>query len=587
MMNIKKHYWWLAPVLISGVIYFNSLGGKFFWDDWNIIIENPLVKNWSTVLKTFSPDYWLNVHAKAGGLTGQYRPLRNITFTLDYTFWRTNPFGYHLTNYLLNLITVFLVAFVARKIFSCDRIAMLSGILFSVHPAHIENINYIKNRSDLLCLLFILLTLYLFITRRHFLGILTYILAVLSKEFAVMLPVFFVFYMYLNSKLQKKQEWLKILPYLLISGLFILGQLLILKSDAQPQLVDPDISGTNPILLVISTIINYISLMFLPVSLKVDRRIEVFGSIFNWQVFFFVLAVIVVMYFVHKSKDRAKYWLSIFWILTFLLPVSNIIPITGRAFAEQRLYIPSFGGVLFLGLVLNNLLDKEKSKKLTMALIAAIVLFLGTKIIMRNHLWTDEILLWQHALKQDNRNLRAMNNLAASLFRRGYYQEAEKIYKEIIKFWQTNDGAWTNLGIISQMRGETDKAIEYFNKVLELSPHDYRSYANLGSIYLLKGDKQKAREFYEQALKFNQNIAGLYANLGIIYVSEKKYKEAAALFRKAVELNPDIIEARLNLASVYKKMGLEYESQQELREAETRQKTMPQSSSYNPMVVIK
>jgi Flp pilus assembly protein TadD len=583
MEKIKKHYFWFLPALLSAIIYFNSLKGTFFWDDRAVIFDNPLIKSWTKSLSTFLPHYWLKVHP---GIKGQYRPLRNITFTFDYSLWHNNPFGYHLTNYLLNIFVVILVSFVAKDIFSSENVALISATLFAIHPAHIENVNYIKNRSDILCLLFILLSFYLFMKNRNILSILTYILALLAKEFAVMFPAVLLIYVFVMKK--NRQTILHLIPYFIFAGLFLIMKFTILKVTVENKIFDPNVANVNHFWLIVSTFVNYLYLLFSPVKLAVDRTMTIYTTFFDWRIIILFVFFIIAVVLLPKTNFKTQYYFAISWLVLFLLPVSNIFVLSGRVFAEQRLYVPSFGGVILISGLIKELSDKDVLfSRILHMFILGLVIFFGLKIINRNYLWQDEILLWQQALKDDPRNLRALDNLAAALFRKGDFEQAEKIYEKIITLWPTNDGAYTNLGIIAMNKRDLDKAEKCFIKAVEISGGDAQSYTNLGSIYLLKGDKNKAKQFYEQAIRLDPDAAQVYTNLGIIYVSEKKFKEAAAMFKKAVELNPDLIEARLNLASVYRDLGLEYEAKQEEKEANLRIKTGAVAPQYNPEVIIK
>jgi len=581
MEKIKKHYFWVLPALLSAIIYFNSLKGTFFWDDWGLIFENPLIKSWSKSFSTFLPRYWLKIHP---GRKGQYRPLRNITFTVDYSIWHNNPFGYHLTNYILNIFVVILVAFTTKNIFLSESVAFLTATFFAVHPAHIENVNYIKNRSDILCLLFILLSFYLFMKNKNILSILSYVLAILAKEFAVMFPIVLLIYTFL---FEEKQKIFRLVPYFVFAILFLIMKFTILKTPKEALVFDPNIVGVNHLSLILSTLVNYFYLLFLPVKLEVDKTMTIYKTFFDLRIIIlgvlFVLAVILLP----KTKFKNQYYFAISWLVLFLLPVSNIFVLSGRVFAEQRLYVASFGGMILVSGLLKEFSQKDIFlSKVLHILIFMLVIFFGVKIISRNHLWQDEVLLWQQAVKDNPNNLRALDNLAAALFRKGYFEQAEKIYEKLITLWPTNDAAYTNLGIIAMNKKDLDKAEKYFLKAVEVSGGDAQSYTNLGSIYFLKADKEKAKKFYEQALKIDPTAAQVYTNLGLIYVSEKRFKEAAVLFKKAVELNPDLIEARLNLASVYRDLGMEYEAKQEEEEAKIRMKTTS-ISQYNPEVIIK
>ena len=97
-------------------------------------------------------------------LTKIPRPLYNIgpclltrSFRLD---WSRNPSPsqFHTTNILLHaLVTVLYVRFCAGWV--SRPTALLAGILFAVHPVHIEAVAGIAGRADVLCTVLFLMCL--------------------------------------------------------------------------------------------------------------------------------------------------------------------------------------------------------------------------------------------------------------------------------------------------------------------------------------------------------------------------------------------------------------------------------------------
>ena len=104
----------------------------------------------------------------------------------------------------------------------------------------------------------------------------------------------------------------------------------------------------------------------------------------------------------------------------------------------------------------------------------------------------------------------------------GRLEEAERLYREILKAEPENLNTYNNLGAILQQHGKADEAEKCFKKVLELKPDDVEA----------------------------------YNNLGVILKDSCKFNEAEACYRKAIGLKPDYETAHNNLDILLKEKDL-------------------------------
>lgn len=612
-MNLQKVvrsiYWWFIPMLISGMVYSNSIKGIFIWDDRILITGNPLVKTWQGTLEMFKPDYWKTKHS---GTKGQYRPLRNITFTFDYSLWHMNPTGYHLTNVAMHGANTALVAALSSALFASPAAGLASGVLFAVHPVHVESINYVKNRSDLLCSIFFLLAFIFWMKQRPWAAGLSYVLSFMSKEIGIMLPIVLAAYILM---LLPKEEWKERLkgaaPFFILMALMLLWKFIVLKVPAGVNVVSTDFSiqGVEPLRLIISTYVGYLSLLFMPMDLIVDRTMPVLSSIFSAKAVLFYLAAALVAVLASATRERRKLYFSLLWILLALAPVSNIIPLKGRPFAEQRLYVASIGWALFFGGAFWKLYNFEVKKALKLpeklvalrgllregAVTLAVLLIWtgawGYWVTDRNKIWQNEEVFWQKAVEETPQNSRVWINLADYYVREAKYDKAGPILREMLKFpeGRANESVHMNTGIIYQSAGRNKEALESFDRALAIDPYNTKILCNIGTMQLIMGKTALAKQSYQKALSIDPGAlsAGIYSNMGIIALGENDLNKARMYFERAIRLNPDISEARLNLSNIYRKQGYEYEADEQLKEVELRDKTGNNSWQYNPTVDIK
>jgi protein O-GlcNAc transferase len=140
--------------------------------------------------------------------------------------------------------------------------------------------------------------------------------------------------------------------------------------------------------------------------------------------------------------------------------------------------------------------------------------------------------------------------------RKGKFDLAEEIYRDIISVQSDHFYALHFLGILYTQLGKYDLAISHIKKAIRINPSDADAYYNLGIALQGKGDFAKAINSYEKSLQFNPANADAYVNLGTIFKDKGKLDDAVSSYQKALQLNPDLAAALNNLGVVLKEKGL-------------------------------
>ena len=125
-----------------------------------------------------------------------YRPLGFASLFLDYRLWHNWAPGYHLTNILLHLLCVAAVFFFCKELGLRNEICAAASLVFSVLPVNVQAITWIACRFDQLATTLGMWSM-VFAARFRRTGqvgscgmaILLFVLAVLSKESAYIVPV--------------------------------------------------------------------------------------------------------------------------------------------------------------------------------------------------------------------------------------------------------------------------------------------------------------------------------------------------------------------------------------------------------------
>ena len=123
--------------LVGALVYLNSLGLRFCFDDVAAIEENMDLRPNVSWFNMFRNDFW-GMAMEERDSHKSYRPLTVATFRLNYMLHELQPMGYHLVNVLLHSAVCYLYVLLCGVVFSEVWPALIAGLLFAVHPIHTE-----------------------------------------------------------------------------------------------------------------------------------------------------------------------------------------------------------------------------------------------------------------------------------------------------------------------------------------------------------------------------------------------------------------------------------------------------------------
>lgn len=178
---------WILFIL-SFFIYSNSLNNGYNMDDNLVRMNHPITsKGLSSFQEIFTTPYYTDEYGNNYG----YRPVSQLSFAIEHTFFGENVKISHLINLLIySLGTVLLYQLLSLLFDETKRFYIFFAcVLFAIHPIHTEVVNSIKNRDELLSFTFALLASKYFIHSlkdekilKLILSFIFILLAVLSKK---------------------------------------------------------------------------------------------------------------------------------------------------------------------------------------------------------------------------------------------------------------------------------------------------------------------------------------------------------------------------------------------------------------------
>jgi tetratricopeptide (TPR) repeat protein len=141
----------------------------------------------------------------------------------------------------------------------------------------------------------------------------------------------------------------------------------------------------------------------------------------------------------------------------------------------------------------------------------------------------------------------------------GKYQQAERIYCQILELEPNNSEAYKNLGDILLNQGKLEEAIAHYQQAVSLNPQDANSYFNLGLVFQIQALFEEAIAYYQQFLTLNSNNisneAKAYFNLGYAFQMQGLLEEAICYYKQASNLEPNDATTHFNLGYVFQMQG--------------------------------
>ena len=390
----------LTVLLLANVfiLYAKSLPYPFVYDDLWRVATNESIKTLKNTGRFFTDT---TTQSSIPDLhKDSYRPLVTLSFAVDYTLFKLNPAGYRAENIFLHGLNGVLIFFLGIGLLSLSwPAAFFSALIFLNHPIQTESVVWIVERTNVLGMFFLLSSIgswYLFQTRRQLRWASTFhitlILSLLTREIAVVIPVFLFLIDYLKGL---RKQWFHY-------GLALLwvGSYLTLRSFMLGQVKISEYKGgsfTANLANVAQVWPLYWKSFLWPDRLRTTYAdIDIVSQLSHPKVLLGLISFVVfAALFIFAWRRSPRWALALGAVFLFWLPGSNLIPLT-TIFAERLMYVPMIGFCWMAGLFY----DRLKSARLRWILAAPVIIFLSGLTWIQLSVWQSERALWKNATEQ-------------------------------------------------------------------------------------------------------------------------------------------------------------------------------------------
>jgi tetratricopeptide (TPR) repeat protein len=534
--------------LLTFLVYLSGLHNEFvLWDDNVYVYENPHLHplNLAFFRWAFSAFYAANWH-----------PLTWVSHALDYAVWGLNPMGHHLTNNILHAVNTFIVVILIAKLLEAWRtsrqqdpllslseeggyivIAAVTGLLFGLHPLHVESVAWVSERKDLLCAMFFLLSTLAYtkyvsnvggLRNEHYILVLfLFALALLSKPMAVSLPVVFLIldwhpFNRIRSMKSFLSAFLEKLPLIALSLASSVLTVLAQKAGGAIKSFEV-IPLASRVVVAVESLLSYLWKMVLPMNLTPYYPYPKGMSLFSAESLLSSILVSGITGACIIMVKKQKLWLAVwgYYVIT-LLPVIGIVQVGGQAMADRYTYLPSLGPFILVGLLAARLWKKfllGRGAGAGLVVVAAILIVGSLSFLTYRQIaiWKDSLSLWSYAAGREP---------------------------------EDNPLAHCKLAIVYSQLNMPEKAIEQYLTAIRLQPDFLEAHDNLGNIYQTLNMPDKAVEQYLIAIKQSPGYPEPHFNLGVLYYRMGQMENARTEFIAGLKIKPDDQRAQQLLKAV-------------------------------------
>jgi protein O-mannosyl-transferase len=551
--NLRMELWWLLPALVLGfLIYTNTLGGEFIYDDLRQIKRNTLIQDDSQFWRALTSDVWAFKGGDQVSSSNYWRPSFVLWMIVNFRCFGLVTFGWHLTNILLHVAVVALAFALLRRLNVSRPIAAAIALIFAVHPVHCESVAWISGVPDLILAAAMLGSIWFVILLgerktplRWALAIGLYLVALGAKEVAILYPLMIVALFYPGRDPDERGvPWARALsiawPFAVAAAVYLLVRQSIL--GIIQRLPEAGASLGETILSLPAVFAFYLRQMIVPYWIGPAHPLRaVTTENIGAGNFLIPLAVTIaagwwMMRMAGRSKT-ARIGLALFLIP--LLPAMNIAAFQPDQLVHDRyLYLPLLGFLMLTIPALSSLFQRVAGERTShgpllvfiFAVMAAVPL--GAQTVRYNWAWTSNLALWEWAVRSDPNSAFAYQQYGGQLHEAKRLEEAVAAYNrsiEIHPMASTSVSRATTL--IDQNRfqeAERDLSEVTSKQVEQVSPYTmYQAYERL-AISFTRQQKlnEAARSITEARGRLPQYRAALTEKLAVVFYQGGQKQEA-------------------------------------------------------------
>jgi len=511
---------WIAA-LVGALVYANSLGNGFAFDDTHAIVNNTAIHSPATLAGALVAPYW---PAEAGTQLAIWRPVTTGLFGIEYLLGGGSPLVFHLTNVLVHALVSALVVVLLGSLLPLPA-AFLAGLLFAVHPVHSEAVANGVGIAELFSTAAVLGACILHLRSGERSGWVAslgvgglFVLAFGAKESAVTLPGL----VFLLDAARERLGWRDLRDYLarrwrvyavmaVVAASLLMARLEVLAGSFVPLAPGgAHLLSEIPRIWTLGEIwTHYVRLWVFPQDLASDYTPNVVRVWTAWHLTN-TLGVVLVLGILGgalvawrraplgpgSASARAAAF-GVVWFGIAVSPVSNTLFLSGILLAERTLYLPTVGlAAASAWLVLR--VARHRPAMATGA-VAAFVVLGAARTWQRNPTWKDDEAVFFTLMAEHPQSGRSQWLLGDSFIQLGRQSDALRAYRAAAGLLDSHYGLLTHVATKLMDMGRYESADRLLDVAIGDHPEEPLAYRMRAGLRAELGDAAGAERYARAA----------------------------------------------------------------------------------------
>ncbi len=541
---------------LAALAYANSILNGFAYDDLNIITKNPAIQSLTTLPGAILKPYWPGEFAKQLGL---WRPFTTLYLGLQYAVSGQNPTLYHVVNVLAHAGVTVLVVLLLAELMSTAS-AFLAGLVFAIHPVHVEAVANVVGISEMGSAFFFLLACLVHVRgpdrtrwpRAALIGVL-YVVAFGVKEGAVTLPgVLFLLDAvrrpigFRDLKAYLGDRWRVYVTTAVGAAAMLVARFQVLGTIAHPfGPLGAQLLRQIPRIWTLATVwSHWVRLWVFPLDLSADYSPNVIPISLGWNAVnvagaalaLSILTISLILWrraAMRRGQDTARTAaFGVVWFMITISPVANVFFLCGVLLAERTLYLPSVGLAAATGWLFVRY--ARVRPRLTPAVFVLCLGLLGWRTWTRTPTWKTNNTVFETMIRDHPESGRSQWVLGDLFMSQGRVRQALVAYRAAIAILGTHYSLVTSIAR-KLMALKDYKAAEVLLEVAWKERPDLPSApGDLAVIASEQGDAKATERYCKIVIGLGNESAVYFHLLAWAYATQGEWKLAARARKEAI-----------------------------------------------------